>query len=103
MVGLEFGSELLSRKIGEVPIDDEILHNIQTEIDNLIETILNSEISNDLRTLLLESLNLMRQSILNYRIHGAGGIEQAIKTTLGSIQYYTMRTPPRGVSNDKEV
>lgn len=92
MIGLEHCSELLSRVAGEQNIELEVLTQIQSDVDTLIERVLAASLPNNLEPLLLDSLHFVRQSILNYRIHGARGIESAIKNTLGSIQYYTMQS-----------
>jgi hypothetical protein len=104
MTGLEYCSELLARTTVEEAINADVLTELQADVDILIEKMLVANLPEDLKLLLLDCLQQIRQAILSYRIHGAKGIEAAIKTTIGSVHYYTMHAQEQPTENyDKET
>jgi len=102
MTRLEHCAELLARKMGEEEIEQDILIKLQADVDILIEQILANNLSEGLKSLLLDSLQYIRQAIINYRIHGVKGIEFAVKNTLGAMQFYAWSSQKEKELNEKD-
>lgn len=100
MVGLEHCAELLSRTAMENQIEESVLNDLLNEIARLEKSILESTISVELKALLLDSLLEIKKAILYYRIHGAKGIEKAVKNTFGSVNYYRINNLTTIINNE---
>jgi hypothetical protein len=90
MLGLEHCAELLSRQANEPIFESELLTRLQSEVDALLERVMDTQFSEELKVLILDNLNFIRNSILNYRIRGTKGIEDAIKNAMGSAHYFSI-------------
>lgn len=66
-----------------IPLDD--LQRLQAEVDELLESVLSSDIPAELKKLLTEGLASIRDAILRYRVYGAEGIRKAVDRNLGLI------------------
>jgi len=105
MVGLEHCAELLSRTARENQIEESVLLEFLNEISRLENSTLESTISDELKALILDNLLEIKRAIHHYQIHGAKGIEKAVKNTFGSVQYFTINNPIINTNNeaDKKV
>lgn len=85
MVALEYSAEMLSHHMPEDEIPVEKLDDLRAEVEKLLETVLKSDIDEELRTTLVEYLERIRLAILAYRLRGADGLQEALDQTLGLI------------------
>jgi len=83
--GLDFCSDLLSRRKPEKTLDQKELDSIYKDVSVLIDDILDSDTNQYLKQFMLEKLDDVIQAIRNYKIRGAKPIEKAVESTLGSI------------------
>lgn len=80
--GLQWASEEMNRHWDEYEIEEEYLASLQSDIDDLTSEIVNSDLDAQLKSVLTSGLNGVRQSILEYRIHGAEGLRQALDKSI---------------------
>ena len=85
MVGLQFCADTLSLAKPEPIIDKGILTELQSEVEALIEKIVESDFSPHVKNIFLTNLENIRLAILEYRINGSAGLSRALDTSLGSI------------------
>jgi len=85
MTGLKFGAYALSQASQETIVEQEVLDNLQSEIESLIQDILQSEeIIHELRSFLIDRLDDIRRAIMYYRLNGSRGLRKALETTIGA-------------------
>ena len=85
LVIIEFCSELLSKNFFEKLIDEPLLKELLNEIHQLYERIKQSDISLNLKEVLLDLLETMRRAIHEYRIRGIKGFEDGLAKILGKL------------------
>ncbi|HEY9062994.1 MAG TPA: hypothetical protein VIO64_21240 [Pseudobacteroides sp.] len=85
MLSLEYCADYLSEHSKEVVIEDEKIQELIKEINELIESVLNSKLHNELERILIYHLNNIRESLLKYKLYGSQGIINSISTTLGTL------------------
>ena len=102
MTGLEHCVELLSRTAKENKIDETVLQKLLDEIANLEKSTIESTIDEQLKTLILDNLSEIKKAIKLYWIHGAKGIEKAVKNTFGSVQYFTINNSNIEIKSEKD-
>jgi hypothetical protein len=83
MVIVQFCSEQLKKIFPEKSVDESLLKELLTEIQNLYEKVKDSEIEFKLKNILLDLLETMRQALYEYRIRGFERIEEAIQRLIG--------------------
>jgi hypothetical protein len=74
-------SELVKLKV----IEEEELKKLIDDIDALYQTISASNISKDLKFLLLKKLSSLKEVIENYQFQGSDGIKKEVENFIGSI------------------
>lgn len=77
-----WAAEEMSHHWDEYGIKEEDLASLQAEIDKLTSEIIDSDLDNQLKSVLTTGLNGVRQAILEYRIHGAEGLRQALDKSI---------------------
>lgn len=82
---IQFSSEELKKHYSEETISEDDLLEVKTLVEELFETVSNSNIDPTLRLVLLEELEKIRSSIAMFRIKGAKGIKEALQSTLGAV------------------
>lgn len=85
MIALQFCSDYFSTSGREDEIDRQTLQDIQLELQELIENVHDSALSDDFRIMLIESLEEIRRAILEYRLRGAAGLREAMERGVGGI------------------
>jgi len=83
--GLDFCSDLLSRRSPERILDQEELNNIYSEAEELRVEIFESSIENELKLFLTQKLDEILHAIKEHNIKGAQPIENAVESTIGAI------------------
>ena len=97
---LEFCSELLSRRTSEKVISDEDLSKLQMEVETLLDKVLSANLPEELKDVLIEKLEQIRQAILAYRVRGNEGLRRALGSSLGAMFLY--REHIEEIQDDKQ-
>ncbi|MFJ7888419.1 hypothetical protein ACIQYL_10045 [Lysinibacillus xylanilyticus] len=82
-------------------VNEEDVKNLIKEIDELIESITQSSLQEEVKLLLFKNLNTIRESLFTYNINGAEGIKTALEQTIGSL--FINNKSIVQVSNDENV
>ena len=82
MTSLELVADNVSHYWYEEVIPAEELTEIQSDIDDLINRIVNSTLQGELRTVLIEGLVEVREAVLNYRVTGVDAIRKAVDSNI---------------------
>lgn len=85
MTALQFSSDMLSRESNEQVLNDEEINDLLEQINNFQESLFESNIDGFLKKILTEKSEILRVSIINYKIHGIDGLRRAVEMGLGSI------------------
>lgn len=84
MKGLRFCANELSKYHFESPISKQELADLLQQIEELTVDVLDSDIDPLLKTLIIDLLETIRKSIIEYRLRGAEGIKDALIYFIGS-------------------
>ena len=103
MVSLLLMSENISFHGGEEVIPGEELASLQSDIEDLVNKVVDSDIDADIKSVLLEGLEAVRQAILNYRVSGAEGIRNAVDRNIGSYARHKEEFDRASENEGKEV
>jgi hypothetical protein len=86
MLSLKHCSDALSNRSSEAVIEEDELRELRSDVQALIDRILDdSELDPELRRILLDHLEIIRRAIINYKVHGSDGLQEAIKTATGAV------------------
>lgn len=85
MLGLAFCAEELAKQPNEPEIKEKELKELQKEVESLIESVISSKINEQLRSLILEKLEQIRNSLFNYRIFGIRSLKKSLESAIGFI------------------
>ncbi|CAN5401208.1 hypothetical protein BH10ACI1_BH10ACI1_11960 [soil metagenome] len=85
MTIIQFCSEQLSKSFPEKLADELLLKELNNEIQNLYEKISEADLIYELKELLLDLLETMRQAIHEYRIRGVDRLKDGVTDTLGKL------------------
>lgn len=82
---LQWAAGEMNQHWDEREIEEEYLASLQSETEELINKIVNSDLDIQLMSVLTSGLNGVRQAILEYRIHGAEGLRQALDKIIADL------------------
>jgi hypothetical protein len=80
-----FCAEALGRLRNEEAASAEDLARLTTEVDELYQSVFESSLPPDLKSLILEQLETIRRSVHEYRIKGIYVLRRALATTVGEV------------------
>ena len=66
-------------------INNEEINSLVEEVDNLINSITESNLPEDVKTLLFKNLTKIRNSLFYYKISGIEGVRTSLEQTIGSL------------------
>lgn len=72
----------------EAPLSDEELESLQSDIEDLIHDVAASELGDEIKCVITDGLNAVRNAILQYRIRGLEGIRQALAANIDLLIRY---------------
>jgi hypothetical protein len=72
----------------ETPLADNDLEWLQSEVEDLIHDVVESQLSTDIKNVILDGLEAVRYAILEYRVRGMEGIRQALDKNVASLIRY---------------
>lgn len=84
MTRLEFCAEVLSGEYGELPISDEEIVELKTQLAGLSEFVEKSSMQDELKVFVLIQLEELRRGIFDFKIHGAKGLRTALESVIGT-------------------
>lgn len=82
---LQWAAGEMNHHWDEYGIKEEDLASLQSETEELINKIVNSDLDIQLMSVLTSGLNGVRQAILEYRIHGAEGLRQTLDKIIADL------------------
>jgi hypothetical protein len=86
MLSLEHCADELSKHSNERVLGQDELQSLREDVEALIDRVLDgTTIDPKLREILLEHLEIIRRAIINYKLHGSDGLQEAIKTATGAV------------------
>ena len=88
LLALRWAVREMSRHISEPVVPEDELRSLQFDIEELIDKVLESNLSTDLKRSLIEGLRAIHKAIVDYRITGAEGIRETVDRNLGLIVRY---------------
>ena len=100
--GLQFCSDKLHRSSNYTKIGNEQIESIKVSLNELTEMVVNSDIDQSLKELIVSNLEYLRQSLLSYKIRGIDGIQQAIELNLGSIILHKQEIKAKSKNGDRK-
>ena len=78
LLALRWSADGMSNYVNEILIQDAALKSLQEEVAELIESVLTSNLPDELKRSLGEGLASIQAAILDYRFYGAEGIRNAV-------------------------
>lgn len=81
-------SENMSMYISEEIIPEQEIADLQADVEDVINTVVDSNLENELKRVLYEGLEAVRQAIINYQMFGTEGIRNAVDRNLGAYARY---------------
>ena len=100
---LQLMSENISAHRVEEIIPDQDLASLQADLTDLIDKVLSSDFDSEIKSVLIDGLESVRQAIIDYRIFGAERIRQALDRNVGLIHRYREEFKTAYESNDRQV
>lgn len=99
MVVLEFCAEKLSNYHLESVVEEDELKGILDDVNALYERIIASDVTAELKTIMLDMLVVIRNAVHEYRIRGVARLEEALPTLVGT---YVLNTKLIEAEDEKE-
>lgn len=96
LYGLQFAADRLSRNTGSTSISKKDIESLQSELEQFVESVLDSELPRGLKALFLRNLESVRHALLVYRIRGIDGLEHELERAVGSLMLNQHQIPPAG-------
>lgn len=85
MTSMQWAAEDMKHYWNEEVVSKEALGNLQSEVEKLVNRVIQTNLNDQLKQMLLDDLEAIRQAILEYRIHGADGLRQALARSEDSL------------------
>jgi hypothetical protein len=85
MASLEFCGAKLSERFAEEYVQDEELHQLVAEAEELRTSILEAHIQEELKADLARIVELLRRALLDYRVTGPAGVRDELARALGTL------------------
>ena len=77
-------SDTISLLGSEEIIPEEELATLQSDVEDVINKVVDSDLEDDLKSVLFDGLEAVRNALLNYQLFGAEGIRNAVDRNVGS-------------------
>lgn len=85
LLALQWAIEGMNEHVSERLISDEDLKQMHSELQEIIDRVLASDLPLGLKTSLVDGLAAIQSAILEYRLYGAEGIRNAIDRNVGLV------------------
>ena len=73
----------ITKDVIKIFIDQDTLSEIQSKVEELLEQVLSSDIPQDIKQKIIEHLQHIHDAVVNYRLSGPEGLEEATERYLG--------------------
>jgi hypothetical protein len=83
--GLGFSCDVVRREFKQITISQEEVEILRQEVEGLIEKIIGSQLPSELKSVLLEKLEVIRKAFITIRITGVDGLKQALELSAGAL------------------
>ncbi len=85
MYGLQFCSDTLGRKRGTLKVEEDKITAIQEEIEEITDKVIDLELPDNIKKLIILNLDKIRDALITYRIKGIDGLQIEVERTIGSL------------------
>lgn len=85
---LKYCAERLSVSSEEDAIDKDLLTELQSDVNDLLEKVLESNLPDEVKKVLIEILEDIRSAILEYRIIGVDALRRTLESNVGSLYFH---------------
>ena len=85
------------------PWSDDDLEFFQTEIEALINDVLESELGDEIKRVIIDGLEVVRQSVMQYRVLGLEGLRGALDRNIGIIARYGRDLEKANQKDDRQI
>lgn len=85
LYGLQFSADRLSRASGFTQIGNDDILSLRKQIEELVNSVVDSSLPQELKLLLLRNLEAIRHALLAYRVRGIEGLQEEVERSVGSI------------------
>lgn len=99
--GLMYLADTLNRLHPQISISNDQLHDLLQKVTALHVEVLESDIPQDLKELILDNLNSIRIAIEAYKLYGPDGLRKAMERGLGSYIMYRWNNEQELTANTK--
>ncbi|AKH68166.1 hypothetical protein IMCC21906_00473 [Spongiibacter sp. IMCC21906] len=96
LYGLQFAADQLSRSSGKTALPGKDIESLQSELEQLLDNVIGSDIPQGLKALFLRNLESIRHSVLVYRIKGIDGLEEELERAVGFLVLNRQDIPAEG-------
>ena len=87
----------------ETPWQDEDLDFLQSEIEALINDVLGSELGEEIKRVIVDGLEAVRQAVMQYRVLGLEGLRGALDRNIGIIARYGKDLDAANNKNERQI
>lgn len=84
MRSLAFAADTLARAHWTAEIEQAELDKLLKEVNSLLETVLGADVGEELKSYLVESLQDIQRAIIEYKIRGVDGLQEALERSIGA-------------------
>ena len=103
MLSLRWAAEDMSNHWDEEVISAEHLTVLQADVEEVINQVVDSALDDELKRVLFDGLESVRQSLLNYQMFGVEGIRNAVDRNIGSYARHREDFDVASENESKEV
>lgn len=82
---LEIGAHRLSEIMTESEIPQDELDQLRAQVDDLLTSVMDSDLHQPFKEFVTKHLELIRAAILEYRLRGTEGLREALERSIGSL------------------
>ena len=103
MRSLQWAARDMTYHWDEEIISEESLATLQEGVEDIINRVVDSDLEYELKRVLIDGLEAVRQALLNYQMSGAEGIRQALDRNIGLLHRYREDFKVAYESDDQQV
>ena len=101
--GLKFCADALAKSSLEDVVEEEFLTGLLAEVNELLEEVIRSDLPDQVKKLLLDSLEDIRAAIIDYRVMGVQALQNSLKHNVGSVLLARAEIENVSEKVDKEI
>lgn len=82
---LAYCADVIGRTHNEKVVEEEVLSTVQSEVEALVQRVVELDTDPELRRVIVDALNGIRAAIIDYRIVGSRGVNDAVDKAVGAV------------------